>query len=270
MAGRPRGRRRAPKPRAFRPTRLVVVAAAIAALVAVAGVAAWLALGRGGAGDDGPPRAAIVDQLAFNIKNPDFVTKATGLLEEAGYQVDYYPPEQVTVDFYREIASRGYDFILFRAHADRLQATAKDGTKFDDVVLFTTEPYDKEKYVPDQAANRLVIARYDTGGEPYFGVAPGFFRSTGGNFHGATIVVMGCEGFLTDRTAEAFVQMGAKAYISWNETVTAGHTDAATEVLLQHLLIERKTPPEAVALTMADVGPDPMYDSRLRAYPPGN
>ena len=197
------------------------------------------------------------------------MTKATSVLQEAGYTVDYFPANQVTVDFYRELPSKHYSFILFRAHANRLKATAKDGTKFDDVVLFTTEPYDKTKYVPDQAANRLVIAKYSSNGDPYFGVAPGFFRNTGGNFDGATLVVMGCEGFLTDRTAKTFVDMGAKAYISWNNTVSAEHTDKATEVLLQHLLIERKPPPEAVALTMADVGPDPTYKSSLLAYPPG-
>ena len=197
------------------------------------------------------------------------MTQATGLLEQAGYTVDYYPSDQITVGFYRQLPSKGYDFILFRAHADRLQATAKDGTKFDDVVLFTSEAYDREKYVPDQAANRLVIAKYDDNSEPYFGVAPGFFEDARGSFHGATLVVMGCEGFLTERTAQAFVDdMGAKTYISWNETVSAPHTDEATEVLLRHMLIDKKTPTDAVALTMADVGPDPAYGSRLKAYPP--
>jgi hypothetical protein len=268
MARRQRGRRTAPKPRPFRFRRGSVIAAVVA-IAALAGVAASSLFLRGAGDEAGPPRAAIVDQLAFNIQNPDFVTKATNLLEQAGYQVDYYPSDRITVDFYRRLPSRGYDFILFRAHADRLQATANDGTKFDDVVLFTTEPYNTEKYVPDQAANRLVIAKYQTEGEPYFGAAPDFFRNAGANFHGATIVVMGCEGFLTDRTAKAFVDMGAKAYISWNETVSANHTDKATEVLLRHMLIEKKQPPEAVALTMADVGPDPVYGSRLLAYPPG-
>jgi hypothetical protein len=212
----------------------------------------------------------IIDQLAFNNPNDAFAGEARTLLETAGYEVDYVGYKQVTVNFYRGLPSKGYDFILFRTHADRLQATAKDGTKFDDVVLFSSEEYDRSKYVPDQAANRLVIAKYQEGGEEYFGVAPGFFEDAGGSFDGATVVVMGCEGFLTDRTPEAFVnEMGAKTYISWNETVTAPHTDEATEVLLRHLLLEKKAAPDAVALTMADVGPDPVYGSRLDVYPRG-
>jgi len=231
-------------------------------------VSIWFAFARGDE-DDGPPRAAIVDQLGFNIPNEEFVTQATELLEQAGYTVEYYPSDQIDVDFYRRLPSKGYDFVLFRAHADRLEATAKDGTKFDDVVLFTTEPYDERKYVPDQAANRLVIAKYQTDGDPYFGVAPGFFDNARGSFSGATLVVMGCEGFLTERTAQTFVDdMGAEAYISWNETVSATHTDQATEVLLRHMLIDEKSPADAVALTMADVGPDPIFGSRLQAYPP--
>ncbi len=242
----------------------------IAALVllAIAATSIWFALGCS-RGEDGPPRAAIIDQLAFNIPNEEFVTEATRLLEQAGYHVEYFSSDRIDVDFYRRLPSKGYDFILFRAHADRLEATAKDGTKFDDVVLFTSEPYDQEKYVPDQAANRLVIAKYQSEGDPYFGAAPGFFESARGNFKGATLVVMGCEGFLTERTAQAFVDdMGADAYISWDETVSATHTDEATKVLLGHMLIDKKPPADAVALTMADVGPDPVFGSRLQAYPP--
>lgn len=248
--------------------RLFAIAAA-ALVVIAAGVVLWVVMG-GSEGEDGPPTAAIVDQLAFNIRNEDFVREATGLLEQAGYEVHYYPSDRVDVDFYRELPSKGYDFILFRAHADRLEATADDGTKFDDVVLFTTEPYDKNKYVSDQANNSLVIAKYSQEGDEYFGVAPQFFEGARGDFDGATVVVMGCEGFLTERTAQAFVEdMGADAYISWNETVSAPHTDEATEVLLRHMLIEKKAAPDAVALTMADVGPDPIFGSKLEAYPPG-
>ena len=79
--------------------------------------------------------------------------------------------------------------------------------------------------------------------------------------------MMGCEGLLSERTAEAFVGRGAEVYISWDETVSAAHTDAATGVLLQHLLIEGLPAGDAVALTMAELGPDPFYGSELAVYP---
>jgi hypothetical protein len=242
------------------------------ALAAGGFVVFWLAFLRGGGGEPapiGPPRAAIIDQLSFNAPNPDFAQRTTALLERQGYSVDYYPSADVNVNFYRDLADHGYTFIVFRSHASRLQAEFQ-GEQIDEVNLFTSEPYDRKKYVADQAANRLVIAKYSDNGPEYFGIAPDFFKKAGGNFEGATIVMMGCEGMLSTRTAEVFVELGAKTYISWDEQVSATHTDQATEDLLQHLLIERMTASDAVALTMADVGPDPVYGSRLEAYPPGS
>jgi hypothetical protein len=49
--------------------------------------------------------------------------------------------------------------------------------------------------------------------------------------------------------------------------VSAQHTDAATELLLRHLVAEGADADEAVALTMADVGPDPDFGSRLVSQP---
>jgi hypothetical protein len=97
---------------------------------------------------------------------------------------------------------------------------------------------------------------------------PGFIKSSmQGDFADTTIVIMGCDGLKSDTVAEAFVEKGAKAVVAWDGLVSSGHTDAATERLLQHLLIDGLTLPEAVAQTMAELGPDPSYDSVLRLYP---
>ena len=269
MRRRGTGKRRADRGRRkLRFRAQVVLLAGVAVAVSGAAVFAWLAFFRSDE-PSGPPKAAIVDQLSVNVPNPEFVQKATGILEQAGYTVDYYPGEQVDVEFYRRLAIHGYDVIVFRVHADRLKAFWR-GEEIDEVILFSSEPYDRQKYVADQAANRLVIARYYQGGPGYFGIAPDFIDERLGDFDGATIIMMGCEGLLTDRTAEAFVQRGAKTYISWDETVSATHTDAATEHLLRHLLLEGRSPGEAVAQTMAEVGPDPTYGSKLLVYPPEN
>ena len=240
--------------------------AALAALVAIAGVGGWFLLLRSDE-PSGPPTAAIVDQLSLTFPNEEFVQDATAKLEAAGYTVDYYPGEEVTVNFYRRLPTRGYDLILFRSHADRLLTETPAGELVDEVILFTSEPYTTERYQSEQAANDLVIARYRDGGEPYFGIGAGFIDNGAGDYDGATIIMMGCEGLLTERTAEAFVGRGAEVYISWDETVSAAHTDAATGVLLQHLLIEGLPAGDAVALTMAELGPDPFYGSELAVYP---
>ena len=261
---RARGRRR---PGSVRRPRLARRIALVAALVAVGGglASAWFLFLQSDE-PSGPPKAAIVDQLSLTAPNPEFIDTATGQLEQAGYVVDYYPGEQVDVDFYRRLPVYDYKVVVFRVHADRLKAMWR-GEEIDDVILFSSEPYDRQRYVHEQAQNKLVIARYSEGGPGYFGIAPDFFDELG-DFDDTTIVMMGCEGLVSERAAQAFIDKGAKTYISWDETVSATHTDAATERLLQHLLIERKSPADAVAQTMAEVGPDPTYGSKLLAYPP--
>jgi len=257
--------RRRPGP-ARRP-RLAKRIALVAALAAVVGglASAWFLFLQSDE-PSGPPKAAIVDQLSLTAPNPEFIDTATGQLEQAGYVVDYYPGEQVDVGFYRRLPVYDYKVIVFRVHADRLKAFWR-GEEIDDVILFSSEPYDRQRYVHEQAQNKLVIARYSEGGPGYFGIAPDFFDELG-DFDDTTVIMMGCEGLVSERAAQAFIDKGAKTYISWDETVSATHTDAATEHLLRHLLLEGRSPADAVAQTMAEVGPDPTYGSKLLAYPP--
>ena len=243
---------------------LAVVAVTVAAVIAA--ITIWLVVDPLGE-PPGPPKAAIVDHLSLTFPNEDFIQNATATLEQAGYIVDYFPGEEVTVEFYQQLPTHGYDVVVFRVHADRLQATLQ-GREIDEVILFTGELYSEEKYLDDRAAARLTIARYHAGGERYFGIAPDFIDDRmDGRFDGTKIIMMGCEGLLSERTAEAFVDKGASTYISWDETVSASHTDAASELLLEHLLLDGLSAQEAVAQTMAEIGPDPTYGSKLLAYP---
>ncbi len=246
--------------------RKITVLAAAAIVIPLVAVSAWFVFFRSDE-PPGPPRAAIVDQLSLTFPNPAFVQEATDTLQQAGYTVDYYPGEQVTVDFYRRLPVRNYGLIIFRTHADRIQGIWQ-GKQIDEVILFSSEPYNERKYLEDQAAKRLTIARYYEGGERYFGISPDFIEDRMlGKFDETTILMMGCEGLVSERTAEAFVQKGAKTYISWDETVSAAHTDAASERLLGYLLIEGLPAEEAVAQTMTEIGPDPTYGSVLLVYP---
>lgn len=248
------------------------VALALSVLVVLVGAAAaWFVL-RSDGGDDGPPKAAIVDQLSFNYPNADFVERATATLERAGYTVDYYSSEDTDVEFYRRLPVLDYDVLIFRNHADRLQAIEPNGQQFDEVILFTSEPYDRQRYIDDQAADRLVIASYaedDT--ERFFGISSGFIKDGMiGKFHGTTVIMMGCEGLLNESTAKSFIDRGAKTYISWDDSVSVQHTDAAGERLLDLLYRQRLSAQAAVDQTMAELGPDPTFGSSLLAYPPGS
>jgi len=225
-------------------------------------------------------RAAIVDQLALTEPNPSFSETATRTLQGAGYTVDYYPGEQVTVDFYRDLPTHKYDLLVLRAHTARFEEeslTLTDPVRRQevldafgqDVFFFTAELYDKTKYVEEREKFRLFAVRYRQGGdEKYFGVTPHFIESSmRGSFDGATIIMMGCDGLLFDNTPEALVERGAKAVIGWDALVSAAQTDTATERLLQHLVVEGLPLGEAVQKTMSEVGKDPSYGASLRVYP---
>jgi len=211
------------------------------------------------------PRAAIVDHLGLTQPNPAFAQTATELLEQAGYAVDYYSGEQATVEFYRNLPAWGHELIILRVHS----ALGRVGDRPADwVTLFTSDSYDKTSYRKDQTKQRLSKVSYYQGGPEYFGIMPGFIKSSmKGKFQGTTIIIMGCDGLRSDTMAEAFVQKGAKAVVAWDGLVSPQHTDAAIERLLQYLLKDRLTLQEAVTQTMAEVGPDPSYESVLRLYP---
>jgi len=216
----------------------------------------------------------ILDQLELTDENSAFVDQATQLLANAGYQVDYVPQTNVTVDFYRGLAKRGYGFIVLRTHTSdtsyRIDQATGQTLKEDHVRIFTNELYSQQKYVNDQLDARLTIGTYPQFGsrDRYFSIDPGFVRDAmSGHFHGTTIVLMGCGGLNTADMGQAFIGKGAKELVAWDHSVSAEHTDAATERLLEHMLRDGMAAPDAIAKTMDEVGPDPTYGARLKLYP---
>lgn len=222
----------------------------------------------------GPPRAAIVDQLSLTVPNAAFAEAAAATLGSAGYAVDYYAGEEVTVDFYRDLPRHDYDLIIMRSHAGLFQ---ESGKMTEDVALFTSEPYSIDvagRY--NLRAGRLSVSYYDQSDandrrRGYFSI-PADFVEEGmqGDFEGATVILMGCNVLTGDELARSFIEKGADVVVGWDDFVTAGHTDSAVLNMLEHLLLEDLSPHEAVAAAMAEVGPDPFYNAELVSFPPDN
>ncbi len=206
-------------------------------------------------------KAAIVDQLSLSQPNQTFIQTSINILETAGFTVDYYKGEEVTVEFYRKLPTHGYSLIILRVHSAITVGSRSLG-------LFTSETYSKTKYVYEQLTDQLVGAKFLNEETVYFGISPLFVvHSTKGTFQNTTIIQMGCEGLAYATMAEAFIQKGAKVYISWSGDVLASHTDQATTGLLEHLVTEKQTIKQAVTETMKEIGPDPVDDSILLYYP---
>ena len=202
-------------------------------------------------------KAAIVDQLSLTLPNQTFMETTANILNQAGYSVDYYAGEKVTVEFCGELPTHGYGLIILRGHSTGIYGQ-----------LFTSESYSTTKYVSEQLADRIIRVSFDGNPPYYFGISPLFVKySIKGNFQNTAIFMMGCDGLKNTNMAQAFIEKGAKVYISWDESVSASHTDQATTRLLQHLVTEKQTIKQAVENTAREVGPDEVYNSILKYYP---
>jgi hypothetical protein len=250
--------------------------------ILVAGAVALLVVFVAGQSAEAPElRAAIVDQLGLTDPNPAFAQTATDILEKAGYTVDYYPQEQVNVDFYRQLPEHSYTLIVFRVHIARFTEeglTMTDPVRRqqvldafgNDVFLFTSEQYDRAKYPDELEKYRLFSVRNlaGSGDARFFGITPQFIDSSmQGKFNKTTIILMGCDGLLFDGTAKAFLKKGATTVVGWDNLVSASHTDAAVESLLPKLVSEKLTFATAIKRTMTEIGNDPGYDNTLKVYP---
>jgi hypothetical protein len=144
---------------------------------------------------------------SLSAPNQTFIQTATNTLEKAGYTVDYYPSEEVNVELYRSLPTRGYDLIVLRVHSALKNASDPP------LCLFTSQPYSNE-YLLEQLTDRIGRVSFIVDKPPfYFGILPNFIRSSmNGRFENTIIIMMGCNGLTFTKMAEALIEKGAKAY----------------------------------------------------------
>jgi hypothetical protein len=214
-------------------------------------------------------KAVIVDQLSLMFPNNTFTEEAERILKDAGYTVDYYSANEVNVDFYKSLIRKGYGLIILRVHSAQIGESTQIG-------FFTSQSYSKTQYISEQLSDQVfmatpqmsVIQLYSGNFPKYFAIGPKLIQQASYTRLGnATIIAMGCDSLRFADMAQAFIEKGAKAYIGWNGSVSADHTDKATINLLQHLITEKQTIKQAIENTIKEVGPDPTYNSQLTYYP---
>lgn len=221
----------------------------------------------------GPPKAAIVDQTGFSFPSPGFIAQAREYLEEAGYKVNLYPPEEITVEFLRTLPHQGYQLILFQTHST--SEVVVEGQRGDashhppGPFLFTTERYDKHRYIRLQLDDHIRASKLFYEDSPMlFAIGPKFVRSSmSGLFHDTVIIIGGCQSLAAPDLAQAFLDRGASVVIGWDGMVDLGHNNRAILHLLQALTGEGLTLERAVEKTMEEIGPDPTYGSVLTHLP---
>lgn len=209
--------------------------------------------------------AAIIDQVTVEgtLFNQNFNDTATTMLNASRFDVKYYPGSDVTVDFYKDLPSKGGKIIILRAHS----SVRKES---DFVDLFTSEHHNHEKEIQYSAeyGNQLSVAEFLVTGDRYFAIGPTFAeRSMKGRFDSDCIVIlMGCDSLNKTSMAEALVRLGAKVVIGWTRWVELEDTDNSTLDLLQYLLAES---PYTIKGAVEKVNENPHYPygARLDYYP---
>ena len=179
--------------------------------------------------------AAIVDQLTIKSEfaNPAFSENCTSLLNASGFAVEYYQGEEVTVNFYKALPSKGRKILILRTHS-----AVRDDTDWVD--LFTSESYREGLYIDLASSRQISKAQMASDDKWYFSVGPTFVtNSVSGRFDSeCVIILMGCNSLNTTTMAEALVSRGAKVVIGWTSWVSADYTDSFTLQLLNLLLAE--------------------------------
>ena len=212
------------------------------------------------------PKAAIIDHLSISQPNPAFAQECSAILKQAGFTVDYYPGEKVTVELYRNLPTYEYDLIVLRVHSSYVHEREHPS-----LAMYTSEPYSTKRYVYEQLRSRIsrgYLSPYHEGDPAYLVITEKFIQnSMNGRFKNTLIIMMGCGGIKKGVMATAFIEKGASAYIGWDGPVSALHTDRATLSFLKHLLIEKQTIIKAVGKTMQEIGREPQSKSTLLFWP---
>jgi len=221
-------------------------------------------------------KAVIIDQLYRDIPNPHYQNQTMSYLRDAGYDVDLYTSEDITIDFYKELPSMDYEFILFRTHS--LAIYGKNPSEW----LFSGEKYSNKVHISETLAGQLspgvpfivtedqTITYSEALKERYFMIGSKFIdESMVGQFPGSVIILGGCETMPHELLAEALVNRGASSVIGWNELINSSKNDRVMTSLLEEILVNGLEIDESIELVMDDFKKDKKSNLKLKHYSSG-
>lgn len=211
---------------------------------------------RWGRDSSGRGVVAILDPLSEDSAS-DFTAKCAELFEGAGYEVEAFLGEEVTLNRIKGLSSE-YAAIIFRVHSGVFEGKAW---------FFTGEPYDNSKHVMEQLANQVHIGRTARNSDLLFAVGADFVTTfLEDRLGGTLIVLMGCDGLASRDLADAFLGVGASAFVSWDGPVLLADTDNVTLALVEGLVSEM-TLSQALERSLQIAGGTHGYNSSLTFIP---
>ncbi len=219
------------------------------------------------------PSAIIIDQLHDSIPNKYFQDKATQYLELAGYQVDISTTEDITVDFYKNLPSMNYEYIVIRTHG------LEDPKYNNGTFLFTGEKYSLNKYFNEQLSGQIGKGApiYDLEreliGDDYENLTDQMFFLVGakmvnelmvGEFSDSIILIGGCESLRNSDLADSLILRGAGDVIGWDRTIGSIENDRIMLEFLEKNLVDKEKIHDIVVEINDEFSPGLQFFSELR------
>ncbi len=221
-------------------------------------------------------KAVIIDQLYRDLPNPDFQNKTMNYFIKAGYDVDLYTTEDITVDFYKELPSMDYEFIVLRSHS--LAIFGKKPSEW----LFSGEKYSTKVHIGETLSGQLspgvpyivtedqTVTYSEALRERHFMIGSKFIdESMVGKFPGSVIILGGCETMPHELLAAAFVKRGASSVVGWNGLVELRDNDNVMLSLLEDIFYENLEINDAVENVMDEYEGKMYYGTKLKHFSSG-
>jgi len=223
---------------------------------------------------DQKPRAVILDMMYAKYPNKYFDDTVEKNLQDAGYQVDVYKTENVTVDLYKKLPTMNYALIVFRTHG------LHEGTVEKSASIFTGEVYSKNKHYNEQLARQVekgvpylrseILAHGGYGAfvnETYFVIGSRFIdQSMVGTFPNSTIIIGGCDSMSNNLLAKSFISRGASGVVGWNNLVSSSDNDKGIMMVIDEIILNKKTVKDATKTVVANFTTNPTFPAKLEYY----
>jgi len=218
-------------------------------------------------------KAVIIDQLYRDIPNEPYHKKVKEFLMQAGYEVDLVTTEDITVDFYKQLPSMNYEFIVIRSHALAIYGDKPSSW------IFTGEMYSDKKHTFDTMSGILSpgvpffinedlerqMNYSEAAKQRHFMIGSKLIdESMEGTFPGSIIVLGGCETMAYSHLADSFIARGASLVVGWNELVELRDNDNTIMLLLEEMLVNGLEVDDAVDSVMKDFSKDKTKYPKLK------
>ncbi len=221
-------------------------------------------------------KAVIIDQLYQDFPNESFQQNATKLLTDGGYEVDLFTTADITIDFYKELPTMDYEFIVLRSHSLAIYGNKPSSW------IFTGEKYEAGRYTQEQLSGMLSpgvpfrqgqisqMTQGDAKSERLFMIGSKMIdKMMVGQFPGTQIILGGCDTMSQVYLAEALVKRGASSVVGWNGLVELRDNDAVMLSLLDDIFNGNLEMDDAVEKVMNDYKGKTYYGTKLKHFSSG-